>query len=188
MIAINGDERSAVIGVSYWRNVRGETYRVDVDRRGERVSLELPLPLVPVRQIDLTYAVYGLAFFACGAALTLARPRDSHVRLIAACLMLAATGFLSATVAAGRGFLVGWEPLAYFVIAAGSSLVFPMTYHVFSRFPTGINPGPLWRALQWLLYALFLLVFWPAWALNYLGIDVGPSATRFRCSQLAARS
>ncbi len=179
LIAINGDERSAVIGVSYWRNVRGETYRVDVDRRGERVSLELPLPRVPVRQVDLTYTVYGLAFFVFGAALALARPRDSLVRLIAACLVLASTSSLSATLAAARGFLVGWEPFGYFVIATGSSLVFPVTYHVFSRFPTGNNPGPLWRAVQWLLYALFVLVFWPAWALNYLGIDVGPRATRF---------
>ena len=40
LLAINGDERSAIVGVSYWRHVRGgATYRVDLERRGERVSV-----------------------------------------------------------------------------------------------------------------------------------------------------
>ena len=117
--------------------------------------------------------------FSLSARRWSSRPRDSLVRLIATCLVLASTSCLSATLAAGRGFLAGWEPVGYFAIATGSSPVFPVTDHVFSRFPTGNNPGPLWRTAQWLLYALFVLVFWPAWALNYLGVDVGPRATRF---------
>ena len=42
LLAINGDERAAVIGTSYWRHLpAGETYRVDIERRGIRRSVEL---------------------------------------------------------------------------------------------------------------------------------------------------
>ena len=47
-----------------------------------------------------------------------------------------------------------------------------MTYHFFSRFPTWRRPGPLWRSIQWVLYALFVLVFWPAWMLISWALDV----------------
>jgi hypothetical protein len=33
--------------------------------------------------------------------------------------------------------------------------------------------------VQWLLYGFLPVVFWPAWAMNYLGIDLGPRATQF---------
>jgi tRNA A-37 threonylcarbamoyl transferase component Bud32/GAF domain-containing protein len=180
LLAINGDERSAIVGASYWRNVRGgAAYRLDVERRGERMSVELPLPLGPGRPFDNVFTFYALVFFACGAALGLVRPRDGQVRLVALCLMLFGFGTLSATLATIRGLLEGWETLAYFAIVAPTSLVFPMTYHVFCRFPTGQHPGSLWQAMQWLLYALFGLVFWPAWILHYLGVDIGARATQF---------
>ena len=60
-----------------------------------------------------------------------------------------------------------------------SPCVYPLTYHLFCRFPTGQHPGGLWQATQWLLYALFVLVFWPAWILHYLGVDIGARATQF---------
>ncbi len=37
----------------------------------------------------------------------------------------------------------------------------------------------MWRAIQWLLYALFLLVFWPAMVLSLLGNDIADGTTRF---------
>ena len=84
LLAINGDERSAIVGVSYWRHVRGgETYRLDLERRGERVSVELPLPLGPGRPFDNVFIPYAVLFFACGAALGLLRPGDGQVRLVA---------------------------------------------------------------------------------------------------------
>ena len=43
-----------------------------------------------------------------------------------------------------------------------------MTYHFFSRFPTWRRPGPLWRSIQWVLYALFVLVFWPAVGADFM--------------------
>jgi tRNA A-37 threonylcarbamoyl transferase component Bud32/GAF domain-containing protein len=180
VLAINGDERPAIVGVSYWRNVRGgATYRLDLERRGERVSVELPLPLGPGRPFDNVFTLYALVFFACGAALGLLRPGDGQVRLVASCLMVLGIATLTATLATIRGFLEGWEVLAYFALVALAPCVYPLTYHVFCRFPTGQHPGALWQAMQWLLYALFVLVFWPAWILHYLGVDIGARATLF---------
>src|SRR5215831_3487605 len=48
LLSINGDERRAVIGFFQWLTVDGgKMYGVDLDRRGERISLELPMALVP---------------------------------------------------------------------------------------------------------------------------------------------
>ena len=48
LLAINGDQRRAVFGPYAWSFERGgQTYRVDLARRGERVSLELPMPPAP---------------------------------------------------------------------------------------------------------------------------------------------
>jgi eukaryotic-like serine/threonine-protein kinase len=181
LLAINGDRRSAVLGVAYWRHVPGgERYRVDVERRGAPVSVDLALPLLPVAAADGFFLLYGLAFFACGAALGLARPDDRQVRLITLCMML--LGFSSSvalTVGSVRGNLVGWQPLFYVVLLATSPWVYPTAYHVFAGFPSGADPGRWWRALQWLLYALCLFVFWPAWIFHYLGVDAAPRVTQF---------
>src|SRR4029434_3182177 len=43
LLAINGDQRRAVIGLFQWVVVDGgKTYTVDLDRNGERASVELP--------------------------------------------------------------------------------------------------------------------------------------------------
>ena len=55
----------------------------------------------------------------------------------------------------------------------------PLAYHFFSRFPVWRSPGPVWRTIQWLLYAVFVLVIWPAWVTIYLGLGVSEGATRF---------
>src|SRR4029453_4988204 len=90
LLAINGDERYAKLGVFNWRYLSGgDPYRVDLDRHGERVSLTLPLPLVPGKQQYPLFALGSLVFFVCGALLALARPDDAQVRLIGACLMAA---------------------------------------------------------------------------------------------------
>ena len=179
LLAINGDERRAVVGVSYWRAVRvGDPYRVDLERRGERVSVELPMRSAGGGYLDPLGWISSLAFFICGATLGLLRPRDPQVRLVSVCTML--VGFTSAgSLGYGRGFFVGAEAAAYFAVQLGSPWVFPIAYHVFSRFPTWRSPGRMWRALQWLLYALCLSVFWPAWSLNYLGVDVNERTTGF---------
>src|SRR5262249_50926438 len=88
LLAINGDQRRAVFGTYAWSfEDGGKTYRVDLDRRGERVSLELSLPLIPGQQLTPIYALVGLAFFICGAALALLRPHDPQVRLAGLFLM-----------------------------------------------------------------------------------------------------
>jgi predicted metalloprotease with PDZ domain len=41
LIALNGDGRAAVLGVASWAGLRaGDTYRVDLERRGARVSYQ----------------------------------------------------------------------------------------------------------------------------------------------------
>jgi GAF domain-containing protein len=180
LLAINGDDRAAILGPSYWRAVRaGDTYRVDLERRGEHVVLSLPMPLGAGSYFDFVTFVMCAAFFVCGAALGLLRPRDPQVRLVAGCMMLCGFSFLSGALVSGRGFLVGAEAAVFFALVTPSPWIYPLAYHLFSRFPTWRSPGPFARAIQWLLYLLVLLVFWPAWSLHYLGVDVGGRTTRF---------
>src|SRR6266508_2641328 len=180
LLAINGDERCAVLGVSLFINVRGgDTYRVDLDRHGQRVSVELLLPLAGGRYLWPLFQFCGLVFFVCGAALAFLRPQDAQVRFVSVLMM--SFGFTTLIEALGppRRFLVGWERPVHLIVAATSLFSVPMTYRFFSRFPTWRRPGPLWRAIQWVLYVLFVLVFWPAWMLNFMGLDVSEGISRF---------
>ena len=66
LLAINGDERRAVFGSFQWVFVDGgKSYRVDLDRSGERASLTLPMPVVPGQRLTPIFALVGLAFFIC---------------------------------------------------------------------------------------------------------------------------
>src|SRR5262245_23986993 len=181
LLAINGDERAAVIGPSYWRNVPGgTTYRVDVDRRGHRQSVELLLPLSGYGLFtDFIFLLYCPLFFGCGAALGLARPHDRQIRGIALCLTVLGISTVSPSLGTYRGHLADWEALLYFLLIVPNPWTFPLTYQVFCHFPTGQHPGRPWMAVQWLLYALFVCVFWPAWIANYLTLDLATRVTRW---------
>src|SRR5262249_15631648 len=180
LLAINGDQRRAVIGFFQWCLVDGgKTYRVDLDRRGERVSLELPMLLVPGQQLTPIYALVGLAFFICGAALALLRPHDPQVRLSGAFLMSVAFVTLMQTQQGVFSFLVGWEQKVHYVVVPMSLWTLPLAYHFFSRFPVWRSPGPVWRTIQGLLYAVFVLVILPTFVIIFLGLGVSDGATRF---------
>lgn len=181
LLSINGDERRSVIGWFQWVFVDGgSTYRVDLDRGSEQVSVELPMPLVPGQRLTPIYALVGLAFFICGAALALLRPHDPQVRLAGAFLMSVGFATLLLTLQSTFTFLVGWERKVHYLVAPLSLWTLPLAYHFFSRFPVGRSPGPVWRTIQWLLYAVFVLVIWPAFGIIiFLGIGVSESATSF---------
>jgi len=181
LLAINGDDRRAVIGFFQWVFVDGgKTYSVDLDRRGERVSVELPMPLVSGQRLTPIYALVGLAFFICGAVLALLRPQDPQVRLAGAFLMSVGFVTLLMTLQSTFTFLVGWERKVHYLVAPLSIWTLPLAYHFFSRFPVWKSPGPLWRAIQWVLYAVFVLVIWPAFGIIiFLGIGVSEAATNF---------
>jgi len=175
LLAINGDPRAAVLGVSWFINVRGdETYRVDLDRRGQRVSVDLWLPLLRGRYLWPVFEVCSLAFFICGAALGFLRPQEAQVRFVS--LLLMAVGFtaLLEGLGAPRGFLVGWERFVPLALSPAYLWFCPMTYHFFARFPTWRRPGPLWRSIQWVLYMLFMF-FAPVWVLIFMRLDVTES-------------
>ena len=180
LLAINGDERRAVFGSFQWVFVDGgKTYRVDLDRSGERVSLTLPMPVVPGQRLTPIFALVGLAFFICGATLAILRPSDPQVRLAGAFLM--SVGFLTLlmTLQSTFTFLVGWERKVHYLVVPLSMWTWPLSYHFFSRFPVWRSPGPAWRLILWLLYAMFVLVIWPTWMIIYLGLGVSDGATRF---------
>jgi hypothetical protein len=180
LIAINGDERRGVLGVYQWRDVDGgKPYQVDVERGGVRRSIELMMPLVPGRQLWPVYQFCGLVFFVCGAALGLLRPNDGQVRLIGIALMSIGFATLHQALQAAYPFMVGWERKVHFGEVPLALWTFPLIFHFFSRFPVWRSPGAMWRAIQWLLYSLFVVVFWPAWLVIYLGIGVSERATRF---------
>jgi hypothetical protein len=181
LLAINGDQRRAVIGFFQWLNEDGgKTYTVDLDRRGERVSVELPMALVSGQRLTPIYALVGLAFFICGAALSLLRPGDPQVRLAGAFLMSVGFVTLLMTQQSTFTFLVGWERKVHYLVAPLSIWTLPLSYHFFSRFPVWRSPALVWRAIQWLLYAVFILVIWPAFGIIiFLGLGVSEGATRF---------
>ena len=180
LLAINGDARAAVLGVSGFVNVRGDqAYRVDLDRHGQRVSADLLLPLAGGRYLWPILQVCSLAFFICGAALGLLRPQDGQVRLVSVLMMSFGFTALQAALTAPRPFLDGWERSASLALTPAYLFFCPMTYHVFSRFPTWQRPGPLWRSIQWVLYAMFVLVFGPAWVLIYMRVDVTEGISRW---------
>jgi hypothetical protein len=181
LLAINGDQRRAVIGFFQWVFVDGgKSYTVDLDRRGERVSVELPMPLVRGQRLTPIYALVGLAFFICGALLALLRPRDPQVRLAGAFLMSVGFVTLMMTLQSTFTFLAGWERKIHYLVVPLSIWTLPLAYHFFSRFPVWRSPGLVWRAIQWLLYAVFILVIWPAFGIIiFLGLGVSEGATRF---------
>jgi hypothetical protein len=164
LLAINGDQRCAVLGVSWFVNVRGgDPYRVDLDRHGQRVSVDLQLPLAGGRHLWPIFLVCSLAFFICGAALGFLRPQDGQVRFVSLLLMSVGFTALQEALKAPRQFLVGWERSVILALAVTWLFFGPMTYHFFSRFPTWRRPGPLWHSIQWMLHALFVLVLGPPW-------------------------
>ncbi|MGH9760678.1 MAG: PDZ domain-containing protein, partial [Blastocatellia bacterium] len=184
LLAINGDQRRAVIGLFRWVSVDGgKTYRVDLDRRGERVSFELPMALVPGERLAPIFALIGLAFFICGAALGLLRPQDPQVRLAGVFLMSVGFATLQMTLQSTFTFLAGWERKVQYLVVPLSLWTFPLVYHFFSRFPVWRSPGPAWRMIRWLLYTVFALVILPAWMIIFLGLGVSDAATRFMVSQ-----
>jgi hypothetical protein len=163
IVAINGDEHRALVGLSYWGDIDGgQSYHVDFERSGVRHSVDLMMTLTRSPRLWPIYQWCGLVFFVCGAGLGLLRPSDPQVRLAGTALMLA--GFLTITEALSPFyyFLAGWELKVHFAQALLPLWVYPVAYHFFSRFPLWRSPGPGWRAIQWLLYALLILVFWPA--------------------------
>jgi hypothetical protein len=180
LLAINGDERRAVVGTYQWMFVEGgKTYKVDLDRRGERVSVELRMPLVSGRRLTPINALVGLVFFICGAALALLRPHDPQVRLAGVFLMSVGFITLFQTSQGVLSFFVEWEKGVHFVLVLMSLWTLPLMYHFFSRFPTSRSPGPAWRTIQWVLYAAFVLYIWPASAITFLSFGVSGRATRF---------
>jgi hypothetical protein len=180
LLAINGDERYAAEGLLVWSFVEGgKSYRVDLERRGERVSFELPLPVVSGQRLTPILGWVGLAFFICGAALALLRPHDPQVRLAGAFLMSVGFATLYQPLQATYPFLVGWERIVHYGMIPLCLWTLPLAYHFFSRFPEGKSPGSLWRGIQWLLYAMFVLLIWPAWLIIYLNFGIAESVSRF---------
>jgi hypothetical protein len=113
----------------------------------------------------------------------LLRPQDGQVRFVSVVLMSVGFTALQEALGAPRLFLVGWERSAHLALTPVYLFFAPMTYHFFSRFPTWQRPGPLWRSIQWLLYALFVLVFGPARVLSFMGYyDITEGSVAFLVS------
>jgi tRNA A-37 threonylcarbamoyl transferase component Bud32 len=174
LLAVNGDSRSAVLGFFQLRDIQvGETYRVDLERRGERRQIELRLNLASGNPLQPSFLLYSLVFFACGAALALLRPRDPQVRLMGWSMMMVGLSLHWDTQTQVSGFLRGWERIPHFATLCFAGWAFPMYYRVFSRFPTWGSAGPAWEGAGWLLYVGFA-VTWPAWVTTHL-VNVVPA-------------
>jgi tRNA A-37 threonylcarbamoyl transferase component Bud32/uncharacterized membrane protein len=163
LIALNGDGRAAVLGIANWADLRaGDTYRVDLERRGARVSYHLPVSIVGRRKMYPIFGLCGLAWFVVGAVLAFARPDDRQVRLVGLDLMLVGFFGLNEMLGSARTFLVGWDRTVYWATFVATLCVFPLTFHIFSRFPNWTRQSRPRLMTQWLLYAALLFVFLPA--------------------------
>jgi hypothetical protein len=177
LLALNGDDRAAILGAANWMDLKaGETYRVDLDRQGQRVSYELPMMTVSRRKMYPIFGLCGLVFFGVGAVLAFARPDDGQVRLVGLDLMLVGFFGLNEMIGSARTFLVGWERVVYWGTLAATYCALPVTFHLFSRFPNWTRPGRPWLMTQWLLYAALFLVFLPSLAMTLLSWGSPPGA------------
>ncbi|HYM21740.1 MAG TPA: protein kinase [Vicinamibacterales bacterium] len=182
LVALNGDARAGVIGTSQFRDVNGGArYRVGLERLGHRVSVELPFRVSRGRFLDPLFLLVGVAFFVCGAGLALLRPRDPQVRLIGVLMICVAFNALFGALSPPRPFLVGWQRVAYYGLAASNIGLWamPMAFHLFNRFPEWSLPSRPWRIAQWLLYGIAIVVMWPAGVAADLGLAVFAPATQF---------
>jgi eukaryotic-like serine/threonine-protein kinase len=182
LLALNGDSRAAVIGTAQFRDVNGgETYRVDLERHGRRVAVEMPLRVSRGRLVDPLFLLVSVGFFACGAGLAMLRPRDPQVRLIGVTMIFVAFNGLFGALSPPRAFLEGWQRTAYYglVVFNVGLWAMPMAFHVFNRFPDWKQPDRPWRVVQWLLYGIGIVVMWPASAVADLGLAVFEPATQF---------
>jgi hypothetical protein len=180
LLALNGDERVAVLGFLFFSNAPvGEVYRLDVDRHGTRTSVDLLMAVGPGRQMWLVFLTISIVFFVVGAALGTLRPEDPQVRLVATLMIAASCSMILEVLGGVRTFLVGWERSLHLAAAALSLFTFPMTFHFFNRFPEWKRSGPVWRSIQYALYALMAAVFLPAWLVHFMALDLGAGATQF---------
>ena len=61
LLALNGDTRAAVLGYLFFANAPlGEIYRLDVDRRGTPVSMDLLMAEGPGRQLWLVFLIVSI--------------------------------------------------------------------------------------------------------------------------------
>jgi len=173
LLALNSDQRSAIVGIAFWTAIEaGSTYRVDLDRAGRRVTLELPMTVVRRRQLYPIIGFCGLIFFICGVATALARPADGRVRLAGAVLMLVASPTLAEMLGSERTFLEGWERTVYWLALILQVALFSAIYRFFGRFPAWNRPGRRWRAIEWTVDAIGWLVFVPA--MGFVNLAWGP--------------
>ena len=182
LLALNGDTRAAVIGTAQFRDVTGgQPYGVELERDGRRLAVEMPLRLSRGRLVDPLFLLVSVGFFVCGAGLAMLRPRDPQVRLIGATMIFVAFNGLFGALSPPRAFLEGWQRTVYYgLVALNVGLwAMPMAFHVFNRFPDWKQPDLRWRIVQWLLYAIGIVVMWPAGAVADLGLAVFEPATQF---------
>jgi hypothetical protein len=91
-----------------------------------------------------------------------------------------AFGALNASLSPPRHFLSGWQRSVYLIVATGLWMwTFPMTYHVFNRFPDWKPTNLPSRTMQWLVYGIGATIIWPTSIISDLGLDVFDAATGF---------
>ncbi len=138
----------------------GTTYRVEIERNAVKQQIELILRLHRspnlTRDLRSTFSV-GIVSLSCLLIAILAgllRPSDSIVRL-----------FFTAFYFFGQNQLLIVLPFPFFNdtekliwvilrILFEDSLVFPIVFHLFLRFPPGVRKSTFWNIIKWVLYTI----------------------------------
>ena len=141
-----GGPMAGRVGTALYRRALspGDSYRVTVERDGERIDLALTVGQGPGVRAELVYYfLLSLVWCAVGLFIGLARPDLVTARLAAAASW--ATGFV----------FLDWA------LFRGGPLIHPLHvllgYHFFSRFPTGRPAARPWRWGLGILYAAGLV-------------------------------
>jgi eukaryotic-like serine/threonine-protein kinase len=123
----------------------GQSYHLEVDRRGERLELSLPVGVGPnVLANHITFFVACLVWCVIGLFIGWARPENPAARLAFGAAITTGLAFLNA------------------VVMQRIPIFHPMHvvlgYHFFSRFVTGAPTAGIWR---WILVGMYAIGFVP---------------------------
>jgi eukaryotic-like serine/threonine-protein kinase len=152
LLRVNGGQLFLRPGTGPYRRAlaAGESYRLTIERGGERFDVVLVVGAGPRRlPIELTY--FGVALFWCviGLFIGLARPDRPVARLASAASVMTGVGFLSAVLPPGPPL---FHPLHVVV-----------GYHFWCRFPADRPTTGSWRWSLLLLYTVGAVPVALAW-------------------------
>lgn len=163
VISINGDPRVLGIDFNGTRMIAvrvADTYQIQIIRNSRPMTLSLNIRETRSTQNLLRLLVVFLAGFISFIVASItgfSRPERHSAQLFTVTWFSVSFIQLAATLVPLESHLTPWEyTFAYLsFLLSLSPIEVATSYHFYSRFPRGSNPGPFWVFLRKLFYAIF---------------------------------